>query len=82
MWDKICGIYSLFSFYCCNFAPINEASCNGFVMYTFISRNRDKEKNMNKSTETNIVNEMNIGYNGGVGMVGGIIVATPYGQGV
>lgn len=37
---------------------------------------------MNKSTGTNIVNNVNIGYNGGVGAVGGIIVATPCGQGV
>ena len=37
---------------------------------------------MNKSTRTNIVNDMNIGYNGGTGAAGGIIVATPCGQGV
>ena len=37
---------------------------------------------MIKSTRTYIANDMNIGYNGGVGAVGGIIVATPCGQGV
>ena len=37
---------------------------------------------MIKSTGTNIGIDMNIGYNGGVGKVGGIIVVTPCGRGV
>ena len=37
---------------------------------------------MNKSTGTNIGKYMNIGYNGGVGKVGGIIVVAPCEQGV